>query len=68
MQFKQYDDAQAVTGIPLDDIIRQTGNAPAYFVVFPAAFEKVSSPYVSHGLFLLVLFVYEDSAAILYNH
>lgn len=37
---------QAVTDIPLADIIRKTGTAPAYFVVFPAAFEKVSSPYV----------------------
>ncbi|KAL8425737.1 hypothetical protein Efla_003115 [Eimeria flavescens] len=41
---------QAVTDIPLPDLIRQTGNAPAYFVVFPAAFEKVSSPYL-FGLF-----------------
>lgn len=41
---------QAVTDIPLSDIIRQTGNAPAYFVVFPAAFEKVSSPYL-FGIF-----------------
>ncbi|KAL8273837.1 hypothetical protein Esti_002160 [Eimeria stiedai] len=41
---------QAVTDIPLADLIRQTGNAPAYFVVFPAAFEKVSSPYL-FGLF-----------------
>ncbi|KAL8455160.1 hypothetical protein Emag_000997 [Eimeria magna] len=41
---------QAVTDIPLADLIKQTGNAPAYFVVFPAAFEKVSSPYL-FGLF-----------------
>ncbi|CDJ68316.1 transporter, putative [Eimeria necatrix] len=41
---------QAVTDIPLADIIRKTGTAPAYFVVFPAAFEKVSSPYL-FGLF-----------------
>lgn len=41
---------QAVTDIPVADIIRKTGNAPAYFVVFPAAFEKVSSPYL-FGLF-----------------
>ncbi|XP_026191807.1 sodium- and chloride-dependent betaine transporter [Cyclospora cayetanensis] len=41
---------QAVTDIPLVDIVRKTGSAPAYFVVFPAAFEKVSSPYL-FGLF-----------------
>ncbi|CDI82783.1 transporter, putative [Eimeria praecox] len=41
---------QAVTDIPLAEIIRKTGTAPAYFVVFPAAFEKVSSPYL-FGLF-----------------
>ncbi|CDJ59225.1 transporter, putative [Eimeria maxima] len=42
--------ALAVTDIPLPEIIRKTGTAPAYFVVFPAAFEKVSSPYL-FGLF-----------------
>ena len=50
--YVRYYASQAVPDIPLPEIIRKTGTAPAYFVVFPAAFEKVSSPYVGVGRWL----------------